>query len=192
MAKQSEVAVIGFESRTSYEFYVNDRRHRPLDIPLTMERQDGRDPLDPQTYYSENGLTITTMVELRVFCASFFEHHVRHNIDPLPERTMTKFIKLITASDFFFARARAVIPELQVPNTVSFHEDINICRILLETQRFRGQPGKKWSIHADESAWSKLSNDGRAMLERKASGQREQGGEVSASLVISSTSPLSL
>ena len=154
-----------------------------------MERQDGRDPFDPQTYYSENGLTITTMVELRVFCASFFEHHVRHNTNPTLEQTMTKFIKLITDSDFFFARARAVIPELQVPNTVSFHEDINICRILLETQKLRGQPGKKWSIHADESAWSKLSNDGRAMLERKASEQREQGSELSAGLVTSSASP---
>ena len=81
----------------------------PLDVPLiNMERQDGRDPFDPQTYYSENGLTITTMVELRVFCASFFESHVRHNMDPTPEETMTKFIKLITDSDFFFARARAV------------------------------------------------------------------------------------
>ena len=157
-----------------------------------MERQDGRDPFDPQTYYSENGITITTMVELRVFCASFFESHVRHNMDPAPEDTVTKFIKLITDSNFFFARARAVIPELQVPNTVSFHEDINICRILLETQKFRGPPGKKWSIHADDSAWSKLSNDGRAILERKASEQGEQDSDVSAWVVTSGTSPLSL
>ena len=165
----------------------------PLDIPSNnMERQDGRDPFEPQTYYSENGLTITTMVELRVFCASFFESHVRHNMDPTPEETMTKFIKLITDSDFFFARARAVIPELQVPNTVSFHENINTCRILLETQKFRGLPGKKWSIHADESAWSKLSNDGRAILEKNASEQREQGSDVSAWLVTSGTFPISL
>ncbi len=156
-----------------------------------MERQDGRDPFDRQTYYFENGLTITTMVELRVFCASFFESHVRHNMDPTPEETMTKFIKLITDSDFFFARARAVIPELQVPNTVSFHENINTCRILLETQKLRGPPGKKWSIHADESAWSKLSNDGRAMLEKKVSEQREQTSDVTARPVTSSTPPLS-
>ena len=156
-----------------------------------MERQDGRDPFDPQTYYSENGgLTITTMVELRVFCASFFESHVRHNMNSTPTEIMTKFIRLITDSDFFFARARAVIPELQVPNTVRFHENINTNYILLETQKFRGPPGKKWSIHADESAWSKLSNDGRAMLEKKASEQRTQGSDVRAHLVTSSTSPL--
>ena len=177
--------MLGFEGTTNVT--------SPLDIPLNnMERQDGRDPFDPQTYYSENGLTITTMVELRVFCASFFESHVRHNMNHNPEETMTKFIKLITDSEFFFARARAVIPELQAPNTVSFHEDINICHILLETQKFRGPPGKKWSIHADESAWSKLSNDGRAMLERKATEQREQDSDVSAWLVTSGTSPLSL
>ena len=113
-------------------------------------------------------------------------------MNPTPEDMMTKFIKLITDSDFFFARARAVIPELQVPNTVSFHENINTSRILLETQRFRGPPGKKWSIHADESAWSKLSHDGRAMLEKKASEHREQGSDVIASPVTSSTYPISL
>ena len=105
---------------------------------------------------------------------------------------MARFIKLITDSGFFFARARAVIPELQVPNTVSFHENINTCYILLETRRFRGPPGKRWSIPADESAWSKLSNDGRAMLEKKASEQKEQGSHVSAEQVASSTSNLSL
>lgn len=157
-----------------------------------MERQDGHDPFDPQTYYSESGLTIATMLELRVFCASFFESHVRHNMSPGPEETMASFIKLITNSEFFFARARAVIPELQVPNTVSFHENINTCHVLLETQRFRGPPGKRWSIHADESAWSKLSNDGRAMLEKKASEQREQGSNVSAGPVTSSMSSFSL
>ena len=157
-----------------------------------MERQDGRDPFDPQTYYAESCLTITTMVELRVFCASFFESHVRHNMNLTPEETVIKFIKLITDSTFFFARARAVIPELQVPNTVSFHEDINICRILLETQKFRGPPGKKWSIHADDSAWSKLSNDGRANLERKASEQGEHQSDTSTWLVASGVSPLSL
>ena len=157
-----------------------------------MERQDGHDPFDPQTYYSENGLTIATMVELRVFCASFFESHVRHNMGPAPEEMMVRFIKLITDSEFFFARARAVIPELQVPNTVSFHENINTCRILLDTQRLRGPPGKRWSIHADESAWSKLSSDGRAMLEKKASQQREQGSDVSARVVTPSTSTLSM
>ena len=157
-----------------------------------MERQDGHDPFDPQTYYAENCLTIATMLELRVFCASFFESHVRHNMNPAPEETMARFIKLITDSGFFFARARAVIPELQVPNTVSFHENINTCHILLETRRFRGPPGKRWSIPADESAWSKLSNDGRAMLERQASEQRELGSDVSAGLVNSSTSTLSL
>ena len=113
-------------------------------------------------------------------------------MNPPPEETMARFIKLITDSEFFFARARAVIPELQVPNTVSFHENINTCRILLETQRLRGPPGKRWSIHADESAWSKLSNDGRAMLEKKASVQREQGSDVSARLITPSTSTLSL
>lgn len=157
-----------------------------------MERQDGHDPFDPQTYHFENGLTIATMVELRVFCASFFESYVRHNMNPAPEETMTRFIKLITDSEFFFARARAVIPELQVPNTVSFHENINTCHVLLETQRFRGPPGKRWSVQADESAWSKLSNDGRAMLEKKATEQMEQGSDVSVRLVTSSTSTISL
>ena len=164
----------------------------PFHIPQNnMERQDGRDPFEPQTYFSENSLTIATMLELRVFCASFFESHVRHNMNPAPKETMTRFVKLITDSEFFFARARAVIPELQVPNTVSFHENINTCQVLLETQKFRGPPGKRWSIHADESAWSKLSNDGRAMLEKKASEQREQGSGVNARLVTPSTSTLS-
>ena len=156
--------------------------------PNNMELQDGRDPFDRQSYYSETGLTIATMTKLRAFCTSFFDRSVRHKTDPTNEEMISKFIKLITHSDFFFARARAVIPELQVPNTVISHENIDICRILIETQKFRGSPGKKWSITPDESAWSKLSEDGRAMLERQSKEHKEQLGDASAQSLTSSKS----
>ena len=151
-----------------------------------MERKDGRDPFDPETYNSANGYNITTMIELRVFCASFFESHVRHNTTLTDLFLNTKFLRLITHSTFFFLRARAVIPELQVPSTILSHENVNIRRLLLGTQELRGPPGKKWSIPTEELAWSKLSSDGRAILEQHANRPGEKRSDTSVQSSLSS------
>ena len=74
------------------------------------------------------------------------------------------FLALIMHSPSFFARARAVIPELQAPEIDSFHPNQNVQLFLLATQGVRGPPGKEWEFLAEEPAWTKLAQDGMENL----------------------------
>ena len=154
-----------------------------------MDRQDGKDPFDYHTYYAENGLTIATMIEFRAFCAGFFECHVRSST-PTNEASMAKFIKLITRAEVLFARARAVIPELQVPQDQSSHENANIRRVLLATQQLRGSNTKPWGNQPDELAWLKLANDGQALVDKE--GKEGKGHVKQASNAGGQASPSKL
>ena len=123
-----------------------------------MERLDGRDPFNPDTY-NKPAASITAMLELRAFCADFFQKHMRTSVKTKEEDSVS-FLALIMHSPSFFARARAVIPELQAPEVDSFHPNQNVQLFLLATQGVRGPPGKKWEFLPEEPAWTKLAKDG--------------------------------
>ncbi|MCJ1450909.1 hypothetical protein MMC28_001243 [Mycoblastus sanguinarius] len=130
-----------------------------------MDRPDGKDPFDPKTY-SFPATTIQTMVELRAMCADFFDREVRVNTNT-DQIAMAKFIKLITHTNTFFARARAVIPELQVPQQEVSHSYANIQHVLHATQDHRGPPDKRWDPLTEAPFWSQLTKDGRAAKEKE-------------------------
>lgn len=149
-----------------------------------MERQDGKNPFDPSTY-TKPALTIETMLELRAFCASFFDAHVRRTADAkntVHEEAIESFLALIIHSPQFFARARAVIPEFQVPSDFVVEESSSSSsasswsdgvKVLVEaTKGWRGPKGKTWESLPEEPAWEKLAMEGRENLER---GIRDQG-----------------
>ena len=123
-----------------------------------MERPDGRNPFDPNTY-NKPAASIKAMLELRAFCADFFQKHIRTSVKTNEEDSVS-FLALMMHSPFFFARARAVIPELQAPDVDSFHPNQNVQLFLLATQGMRGPPGKKWEFLPEEPAWTKLAKDG--------------------------------
>ena len=127
-----------------------------------MERQDGRDPFDPDTY-GKPAASIKAMLELRAFCADFFQKHIRTSVKTNEEDSVS-FLALIMHSPAFFARARAVIPELQAPEVESFHSNQNVQLFLLATQGVRGPPGKEWESLPEEPAWAKLAQDGMENL----------------------------
>ena len=123
-----------------------------------MERADGKNPFDQETYIKP-AASIKTMLELRAFCADFFDKHVRTGVNT-NEGDIASFLALITHSPSFFARARAVIPELQAPDVESFHPNENVQILLYATRNVRGPPGKKWEFLPEEPAWAKLAKDG--------------------------------
>lgn len=123
-----------------------------------MDRSDGRNPFDPETY-NRPAASIKTMLELRAFCADFFDKHVRTSVK-IEEEHITIFLALITSSQSFFARARAVIPELQIPDVESSHPNENVQVFLSATRGARGPSGKQWEFLPEESAWMKLAKDG--------------------------------
>lgn len=123
-----------------------------------MERPDGKNPFDPETY-TRPAANILTMLELRAFCADFFDRHVRASADT-DQEDIANFLALITHSSIFFARARAVIPELQAPDVESSHPNVNVQVLLHATRGMRGPPGEKWEFLPEEPAWTKLAKDG--------------------------------
>lgn len=123
-----------------------------------MERSDGKNPFDPETY-TKPAANILTMLELRAFCASFFDTQVRASANTDHE-DIAPFLALITHSPIFFARARAVIPELQAPDVESSHPNANVQILLDATRALRGPPGKEWEFLPEEPAWTKLAKDG--------------------------------
>ena len=153
-----------------------------------MERPDGKDPFEFNTYYSANGLTITTMIDFRAFCADFFERHVRPST-PTDEAMMAKFIKLITRTEILFARARAVIPELQVVQDESSHENANIHHVLLATRELRGSVMKRWSNLPEDLAWTKLASSGRELMEKEGIGHMTQASNAVVQASSSEFSP---
>ena len=133
-----------------------------------MERQDGKDPFDAKTY-TVPATTMMTMVELRVFCVDFVERHIRVNTSALEDELMGPFINLITHSNGLFSRARAVIPELQIPQEEgsSSHPNPNVQRLLQATRDWRGPAHKKWDDLAEEPFWAKLARDQKAANDKK-------------------------
>ena len=123
-----------------------------------MDRPDGKNPFDPDTY-NRPSANIKTMLQLRAFCADFFDKHVRTGSNT-EEEDIASFLALITHSPSFFARARAVIPELQAPDGDSSHPNDSIRAFLYATSAVRGPPGKKWEFLPEEPAWTKLAKDG--------------------------------
>lgn len=138
-----------------------------------MDRQDGKNPFDYETYIKP-AASIKTMIELRAFCAEFFEKEIAVNNKATDEVRMTSYLKLITYSPNFFARARAVIPELQTSQEESFHQsNPNVQAAIDATYILRGHSDTKWEFLPEEPAWSKLVKDERERLvkahERQAS-----------------------
>ena len=122
-----------------------------------MDRHDGKDPFDATTYNSP--ATLNSMVALRVFCDTFFDQHIRDHVEPIHETSLTNFVTLITSSDAFFARARAVIPELQPlasPNETT-HSNPNIQRVLQLTKDLRRSPSADLSELVEDLVWSRLA-----------------------------------
>ncbi len=134
---------------------------------VEMERRDGKNPFDAATYTSP--ATIKSMVELRAFCAAFFEEHVRDHSPTSDQKLLNEFISLICHSNLLFARARAVIPELQLQssknNTV--HENPNVHRVLQLTKDLRGSPDSIWDHLIEESAWTRLAKDGHEQYKQE-------------------------
>ena len=127
-----------------------------------MERPDGRNPFNPDTY-AKPAASIKAMLELRAFCADFFQKHIRTSVKTNEEDSVS-FLALIMHLPSFFARARAVIPELQAPENDSFHPNQNVQLFLLATQGVRGPPEKKWEFLPEEPPWTKLAQDGMENL----------------------------
>lgn len=149
-----------------------------------MDRSDGRNPFDPATYNTP-AASIQTMLELRAFCADFFEKHVRTNAN-LDNEDMASFLNLVTHSPMFFARAREVIPELQAPEVEPSHlskSSHNVHIFLYATRALRCAPGKKWELLPEESAWTKLVKDGMGMfmknLVNEGKGHKKQASDAS-------------
>ena len=149
-----------------------------------MDRSDGRNPFDPATYNTPVA-SIQTMLELRTFCADFFEKHVRTNAH-LDDQDMASFLDLVTHSPMFFARARVVIPELQAPEMEPSHlsnSSQNVHVFLYATRALRGGPGKKSELLPEESAWTKLVKDGMGMfmknLANEEKGHKKQASDAS-------------
>lgn len=110
------------------------------------------------------------MVELRAFCAAFFEQHVRDHSSTTSQKLLDRFLDLICHSSLLFARARAVIPELQlqISNSKMMHLDPNIQRVLHSTEDLRGSPESIWDHLIEESAWTKLAKDGQEKYKKEA------------------------
>lgn len=121
-----------------------------------MDRSDGKNPFDPETYFIPNR-TIQTMLELRAFCADFFDNRVRNRVDTDPA-DIAAFVTLITHSQELFARARAVIPELQIPEGEPLlpNSNADVQEVHVATQYLRGPPGLQWEYLPEEPAWAQL------------------------------------
>lgn len=129
-----------------------------------------KDPYDAKTY--TNPASIDSMINLRVFCADYFERNIRNNNTGQANENIENFINLITTSLTIFGRARAVIPELQVPSDVSSHSNPEIQRLLAATPSLRGQRGRYWAILPEESVWYRMTQDGFDLEMKHAGGER--------------------
>ena len=147
-----------------------------------MERTDGKDPFDPETY-SNPTASIETMLELRAFCADFFEKRIRIGTKT-DEDAIASFLALISHSPSYFARARAVIPELQAPDVEYANPNNEVKVFLYATSSMRGQSGKKWDLLPEEPAWTELAKEGMKNLEKnladKEKAHRKQLSDASA------------
>lgn len=153
-----------------------------------MERQDGKDPFDPATYVGP--ATIKSMIELRAFCAAFFDEHIRDSTTTTGRELLVKFFNLICHSTHLFARAQAVIPELQ-PSHMSQsemkHMNSNVQRVLQVTEDLRRSSHTRFDNLAEESAWTKLAKNGEEQVKKEA---ERLAKETTKSEASGSASPL--
>ena len=148
-----------------------------------MERPDGKDPFDPDTYNRPSG-NVTTMLELRAFCAEFFDKRIR-NETGTNDQDIQAFITLVCHSSNYFARARAVIPELQGPLDVEpSNWNPHVTYFVLATRAMRGPSDKQWDLLPEEPVWTELARAGMENLEqnlaRHGIGHMKQTSEASA------------
>ena len=147
-----------------------------------MERPDGKNPFDPDTYNRPSG-TVATMLELRAFCAEFFGKCIRNNAGT-DDSDIQAFITLVCHSSNYFARARAVIPELQGPIDVqSPNWNDHVKYVVSATSAMRGPSDKKWDFLPEEPGWKELARAGMENLEkvlvRHGIGHMKQSSEAS-------------
>ena len=109
------------------------------------------------------------MLELRAFCAAFFEEHIRDNTAATARELLDAFSNLICHSPLLFARARAVIPELQlhIPESEMTQLNPNIQRVLQVVENC-GRSSDCIGDHLiEESAWTRLAKDGQEQFKKK-------------------------
>ena len=124
-----------------------------------MKRLDGKNPFDPKTYNRPTA-SIKTMLELRAFCADFFDKRIRNNAGT-KDPDFGAFMVLVCHSYSYFARARAVIPELQEPVDVEPSDrNAHITYALSATRAVRGPSDRKWDVLPEEPVWKELAKDG--------------------------------
>ena len=128
-----------------------------------MEPPDSRDPFDPELYDRSN-TCIQGMLMLRAFCADFFETSIRSSTNKADKEHYVSFLALINHSPSYFERARAVIPELQAPDSECSNPNHNVQLFLKATRGMRGPPGKKWDVLPEESAWNDFAKKGMENL----------------------------
>ena len=138
-----------------------------------MEPPDIRNPFDPE-YYNRPTTSIQGMLMLRAFCVDFFEKCVRSSTNEADKEHVLSFLALINHSRSYFERARAVIPELQAPDSESSHSNHNVQLFLKATRGMRGSRGKKWDVLPEESAWTDFAREGMEHLAKDFMDYRKQ------------------
>ena len=100
------------------------------------------------------------MLELRAFCAEFFDKRIRNNAET-NEPDIQAFLALICHSPNYFARARAVIPELQGPTDVESSDWSAHVRDFVSATRVMKDPSdKQWLLLPEEPVWKELVKEG--------------------------------
>ena len=105
------------------------------------------------------------MIELRAFCADFFDKRIRSSsTNPASKEEINSFIALLRHSRGYFARARAVIPELQFPNLSYSNPNMRVKTILFHTHEMRDPQGQNWADLPEERAWLDFAKEQRKNL----------------------------
>lgn len=119
-----------------------------------MEHSEGKNPLNPSTYLTP--ATISSMIKFRKFCVDYASYHLHDDKGNVYNQSLTQFVSLIAHSDQLFARARAVIPELQMPGEqTSSHASPMLHSLLHATLDLRGSADKMWEPLPEEPVWKK-------------------------------------
>ena len=104
------------------------------------------------------------MIELRHFIADYFTTHIRAEHTPTAssgnldedQHNFQAFIRLVTYSPAFFARARAVVPELQLHHSEDVsHLNLKIEALLKATMDLRGGDDRRGQDLPEEIVWQK-------------------------------------
>ena len=139
-----------------------------MDPPHSRDPFDpSNDPFDPNLYNGGPIVNIDGMIVLRAFCAHFYHTRIRSSSIKANTEHDVSFLALIKHSPDFFARARAVIPELQAPDPVCSNPNLNVQIFLNATRGMRGPPDKKWALLPEEEKWNDYARQGEVNLARE-------------------------